>query len=121
MKKIVFLLVFVFTTTLLFAQEAIKKELVKKGNLIEAAIYHDNDVLAQEGFYTLDGKLQGLWTSYDTNGKKTAVANYNKGEKVGTWYFYQGDVLHEVNYDNNSIAKVTTWKESETQVVSNFE
>jgi len=121
MKKIVFLLAFVFTTTLLFAQEAVKKELVKKGNLIEAVLYHDNNVIAQQGAYTLEGKLQGTWTSYDANGNKTAVANYNKGGKVGTWYFYEGDVLHEVNYDNNKIAKVTTWKDSETQVVNNFE
>ncbi len=120
MKKIVFLLAFVFTTTLLFAQEAFKKELVKKGNLIEAVLYHDNNVIAQQGAYTLDGKLQGTWTSYDANGNITAVAKYNKGEKVGTWFFYKGDVLHEVNYDNNRIARVTTWIEGETQIVSNL-
>lgn len=120
MKKIVLLLVFVFSTSLIVAQETTKKDLVKKGNLIATTIYHSNNVVAQQGFYNKLGKLQGTWISYDTNGNKTAVAQYDNGEKVGTWYFYNGDVLREVKYTENKIAQVTTWKESETQVVSNL-
>lgn len=121
MKKIIILLVALICAAGLFAQEQEKRTLEKNGDVIETKIFHENGIVSQVGQYTLDGKLQGTWVSYDLNGNKTAIANYNKGEKVGIWYFYQGDVLHEVNYNNNKIAKVTTWKDSETQVVSNFE
>ncbi len=121
MKNIILIAVVLVFSTQAFAQAESQRELVKKGDVIEATLFHDNGVISQEGQYTLEGKLQGTWISYDVNGKKTALANYNSGEKVGIWYFYQGDVLHEVNYSNNKIAKVTTWKDSETQIVSNFE
>ncbi|MEX2350174.1 MAG: nicotinic acid mononucleotide adenyltransferase [Flavobacteriaceae bacterium] len=120
MKKLILILAVAAIGLQGFAQETTKKQLVKNGDLIEAKMFHENGIVSQEGQYTLDGKLQGTWISYDVNGNKTAVAKYNKGEKVGTWYFYEGDVLHEVNYNNSKIAKVTTWKDSE-QVVSNFE
>lgn len=121
MKKLILILAVTAMGLQGFAQETTKKQLVKKGDLIETKIFHENGIVSQEGQYTLDGKLQGTWISYDLNGKKTAVANYKNGEKVGVWFFYQGDILQEVNYNNNKIAKVTTWKESETKVVSNFE
>src|SRR5690606_24452584 len=103
MRKLVLVLVFVFASNMVIAQEANRKELVKKGNLVEAVVYHENDIVAQQGFYNLEGKLQGTWTSYDTNGNKTAVAQYRNGKKTGTWYFYTGDELQEVSYQNNQI------------------
>jgi len=121
MKKILILLVALICAAGLFAQETQKRELVKKGDVIEAKIFHNNGIVSQEGQYNLDGTLQGTWISYDVNGNKTAVAKYNNGEKVGTWFFYEGDVLKEVRYTNSKVAQVTTWKEGETQIVSNFE
>lgn len=120
MKKILLIAVVIVFSTQAFAQAESKKELIKKGDVIEATLFHDNGVVSQEGQYTLDGKLQGTWISYDVNGNKTAVAQYNNGEKTGTWYFYEGEVLKEVKYSNSKIAQVTTWKDSETQIVSNL-
>lgn len=117
----ILILAMLFIGVQVFAQESNTKQLVKNGNLIEAKLFHENGVLSQEGQYTLDGKLQGKWISYDINGSKTAVANYDKGLKVGVWFFYEGELLREVKYDNSRIAQVTTWKEGETQIVSNFE
>lgn len=119
MKKIIILLVTLICAAGLFAQETEKRTLERNGDVIEATLFHENGIVSQEGQYTLDGKLQGKWISYDVNGNKTAVAQYNKGEKVGTWYFYKGDELKEVKYAENKVAQVTTWKEGETQVVSN--
>jgi antitoxin component YwqK of YwqJK toxin-antitoxin module len=121
MKKIVLMVVVMVLSTQVYAQADSQRELVKKGDVIEAKIFHENGVISQEGQYTLDGKLQGTWISYDLNGNKTAVAKYDKGEKVGTWFFYKGDVLKEVKYTDSKVAQVTTWKEGETQIVSNFE
>ena len=87
MKKIVLLLVFVFSTSLFVAQETTKKELVKKGDLVAATLYHSNNAIAQEGFYNKLGKLQGTWTSYDADGNKTAIAQYDNGKKSGYLVF----------------------------------
>lgn len=119
MKKIIILLVTLICAAGLFAQETEKRTLERNGDVIEATLFHENGIVSQEGQYTLDGKLQGKWISYDVNGNKTAVAQYNKGEKVGTWYFYKGDELKEVKYADSKVTQVTTWKEGETQVVSN--
>lgn len=107
-----------FTTA--FSQEVKKNEYVLNGDLIEATLYHENGVIAQKGFYTLENKLQGAWTSYDAQGNKTAVAHYKNGEKIGSWIFYQGDILKEVKYDNSRISEIKTYEVKDTRVVGNY-
>jgi len=118
MKKMALILVFIFSCTVAIGQSDNKKELVKKGDNYVVTVFHDNGAISQTGYYNLNGIADGVWTSYDQNGNKTAIAQYSNGKKVGTWYFYTGDNLQEVSYDNNRIAKVVTWKDSENQVVS---
>ncbi len=118
MKKLVLVCAVLFSVAVSMAQENKQDEFVKEGDLIKATMYHENGLVAQTGFYTLDNKLQGEWTSYDAEGNKTAVAHYNNGNKVGTWYFYQGNELKEVNYSNSKIAKVTSFQVTDTRVVT---
>lgn len=120
MKNFVLMLVFVVLGSHVIAQDTTNREIVKKGDVYEVTIFHENGTISQQGQYNSKGIVHGIWTSFDLNGNKTAVAQYNNGEKTGTWYFYQGETLSEVKYSNNRIAKVTTWKEGETQIVSNF-
>lgn len=103
-----------------FAQESKKNLFVEKDNLIEATLYHPNGEVAQTGFYTKANKLQGEWVSYDANGNKTAVAQYENGKKVGTWYFYQDSNLKEVTYQDAKMAAVKTYKKTDSQIVSNY-
>ena len=122
MKNILSILVMCLLANVAIAQQCdkkVKNTYVLVDNLIEATLYHDNGVVAQKGYYTKDNKLQGEWISYDTNGVKTAVAQYNNGAKVGTWKFLQGETIKEVTYANSRIAKVQTWESKNTQVVSN--
>jgi antitoxin component YwqK of YwqJK toxin-antitoxin module len=122
MKRIIALLIIVIAANTTFAQEC--KKTCKKDayvlvdGLIEATLYHENGTIAQTGFYNEDNKLQGEWTSYDSNGNKTAVAQYDKGRKVGTWQFYQGDTKKEVTYSDSGIAEVKTWAMKDSRVVS---
>lgn len=95
-----------------------KDKYVLVDGLIEATLYHENGTISQKGFYTKENKLQGEWISYDAQGNKTAVAQYDNGNKVGTWKFYQGETLKEVTYTNSKIAKVSTWEAKDTRVVS---
>ncbi len=118
MKKLLLIAVFLVSGATAFAQDSNKPTLEKKGDLIEATYYHENGKVAQTGSFTLDGKLQGEWKSFDVHGKKTAVGNYDKGQKVGKWFFWNTDRLSEVDYANSKIKDVNTWKRS-ASVVSN--
>lgn len=122
MKKIVLLVVVALMANVTFAQDCkkvceVKDSYTVKGELVEAILYHNNGKIAQTGTYTMDGQQEGEWMSFDAEGNKTAKANYKNGEKVGTWYFYNGDEKKEVTYADSRIAKVQTWKTTDTRVV----
>lgn len=121
MKNILTIMALVGTMFLANAQEKISGDYVKDGNLIKATLYHANGEVSQKGFYTEQGKLQGKWMSFDQEGRKTAEAHYDNGEKTGKWFFWQGDnILKEVDYSNSKIASVSTWKiQGERMVSSN--
>ena len=118
MKKLFVLCAVFFSMQFVFAQDKVQDEFVKEGNRISATLFHENGVVAQTGFYTLDNKLEGEWISYDAQGNKTAVAHYQNGKKVGTWYFFGENEIKEVKYDDSKIAKVTSFTVSDTRVVT---
>ncbi|MEM6720967.1 MAG: nicotinic acid mononucleotide adenyltransferase [Bacteroidota bacterium] len=118
MKKLLFIAVLLVSGATAFAQSNEKPTLEKQGDLIKATYYHDNGVVAQTGYFNLDGKLQGEWKSFDANGKKTAIGNYDKGQKVGKWFFWNENRLSEVDYTASKITSVNEWKHT-TTVVSN--
>ena len=108
MKQYIFLIAILFTGTI-FAQENNPK-LEAVGDLVKTTYYFENGKLQQEGFFK-NGKLEGIWISFDVNGNKLSVANYENGEKVGKWLFWNGNKLNEVEYSNSRIASVKTWKQ----------
>ena len=96
-----------------------KNSYVINGDLIQAILYHDNGEVAQTGFYTKNNELHGEWISYDVEGNKTAIGRYDKGEKVGTWMFYQGNTMKEVTYTDSRVSDVRSWTDTKPKVVSN--
>lgn len=116
MKSLLCLSLMLMFVVTLHAQE---KSLELNGDLIEATLFHDSGEIAQKGAYTHEGELQGKWISYDRDGGVTAVAFYDNGEKVGTWTFYQGKTMKKVTYRDSRIAKVETWENTGTRIVSN--
>jgi antitoxin component YwqK of YwqJK toxin-antitoxin module len=95
------------------AQESPEPKFEKEGNLIKGTFFYEDGSVKQEGTYK-DGKLHGKWVAYDTNGKKQSMATYTEGNKTGKWFFWTADKLTEVDYDNNQIANVNTWKSDGT-------
>ena len=81
----------------------------KDGDLIKGTFYYEDGSIRQEGTYK-DGRLHGEWVSYDQNGEKTALANYENGKKSGKWFFWTENKLTEVDYQNSMIASVNSWK-----------
>ncbi len=97
----------VLFATISFAQKKERTLKVnKETNLIEVVYYHDNGEVSQTGNYTLDGKLQGQWISYNKEGEKTVLANYENGKKEGKWIYWIDGTIKEVDYDSNKIASV---------------
>jgi antitoxin component YwqK of YwqJK toxin-antitoxin module len=107
MKKLILAVVLMFSITA-FAQE--QKVTYKKldDNLTQVTYYFadNSDIIQREGFFNADGKLQGTWISYDVNGNKIAIANYNNGVKEGVWMYFKEDKVNVVTYDNNKITNV---------------
>ena len=101
MKKFALSIVALFITVVSFAQQERELKLNEDTNLIDVTYYHDNGVVSQTGSYTLDGKLQGVWLSFNTEGEKTILANYDNGKKVGKWIYWIDGIKKEVNYENN--------------------
>lgn len=90
------------------AQE-IEPKFETEGELIKGTYYYEDGSVRQEGTYK-GGKLHGEWVSYDQNGKKNALARYEKGVKMGKWFFWFSNVLTEVEYNNNVIVKIIEYK-----------
>jgi len=96
----------------------VKPSFEKQGELIKGTFYYEDGSVRQEGTYK-DGKLHGKWVSYDQNGKKIALANYEEGNKSGKWFFWNSDKLTEVDYNDNQIADVTSYKNTSSIVSRN--
>lgn len=89
-----------------YAQKERRLVLNEETGLIEATYFYDNGQVSQKGAFSRDGKLEGLWVSYDQNGGKLSQGTYNNGVKTGKWTFWDGSLIREVEFDNNIIAGV---------------
>ncbi|MCB4799826.1 toxin-antitoxin system YwqK family antitoxin [Neotamlana laminarinivorans] len=87
--------------SLTFAQKEKKLTLNEETNLIDVVYYHNNGEVSQTGSFTLDGKLEGNWISYDKEGNKLVSAYYSNGKKVGKWIHWVNGKKKFVNYNNN--------------------
>ena len=108
MKKL-FIAAMLVVSGVIFAQENnVKNEIVNK--MVKSTYYYDNGQVQQEGFYK-DGKVHGEWISYDINGNKVAMGQYQDGMKVGKWFFWNGLDLAEVDYSHSRVAQVKKWSQ----------
>lgn len=107
MKKLIMIAVLVASSAI-FAQNR-EPKLEDVNGIVKATYYHDNGQVQQEGFF-VDGKLEGKWISFNEKGVKIAMAEYAKGEKTGSWFFWNNEGLSEVDYSkNNNISSVKKW------------
>jgi antitoxin component YwqK of YwqJK toxin-antitoxin module len=106
MKKYTVILGILLFSALAFAQDNTKVDYQKIDDLVKATYYHDNGLVAQEGFFNAEGQLHGVWVSYDTEGHKVTVGTYANGKKVGKWLFWTDNSIREVDYVDSKIAGV---------------
>ena len=105
MKKVVFVLMLICSSTL-FAQNSEIQKTEKKGNLLETTIFYENGNIMQHGFYTESGKLHASWESYNIDGTRKCLAYYDYGVKVGVWTYWDTDYITKVTYDKNKIVNI---------------
>ena len=112
MKKLVILVAVLFSGVI-FAQDA-KPVLEPFGKKIKATYFYENGQVQQEGYFE-NGKLEGIWVSYNESGDKIASGEYVAGVKTGKWFFWSQNAdknsLCEVDFSNNQIAKVKNWRQ----------
>jgi antitoxin component YwqK of YwqJK toxin-antitoxin module len=112
---------FILTLSILFsvslAAQSIAPKFEQEGNNIKGTYFHANGQVAQTGYF-VEGKLDGVWKMYDENGQRIAMGEYKLGKKTGKWYFWEGKIVKEVDFDENKIASVVE-KSTAKSVVKN--
>lgn len=115
MKKIITLCLLSIAT--IGYSQSKKPSFEKEGDRVKATYFYDNGAVKTQGYFK-NNKLSGQWVSFNEEGKKVKLAYYKEGKKVGKWFIWTKDNLKEINYDNNALISVKTWK-NETSVAIN--
>ncbi len=102
-----FLLAFVMCVSSMVAQVSPTYE--KADDLVKATYFYEDGKIKEQGFFK-GKKLEGTWVTFDKKGNKTAIAHYESGRKVGKWFLWENETLKEIDYKDNKIANVQTWK-----------
>ncbi len=106
-----------FMCTLALSAQTIEPKFEKVGEQLKGTYFHENGKISQTGFF-VDGKLNGEWKMFDEDGNKLAIGEYKNGRKTGKWTFWEGDIVKEVDFNDNQIASVVQ-KNSDGSVVKN--
>lgn len=93
------------------------------GTIIDAIIYTDGGIKIGQGIVDVEGRKQGAWKEFFTDGKVKNQGNYKNGLRTGDWRFYypDGKVLQTGSYERNRpegswisyYQNDTVWKEEE--------
>ena len=109
-------IVFVFSLSLTQAQE-IEPSFKVEGDRVKATYYFADGSVHKQGFFK-NKKLTGEWSEYDAKGNKVATGFYEDGKKSGIWFQWNKNKLRQINYKNNVVTSVNSWKE-ETSLATN--
>lgn len=103
----IFYLLFALSIASLSAQE--KKVVTKEGtNTFKVVYYNKAGNIIQQGFIK-NKMLHGEWASFYNDGRKAVSGQYDKGKKVGKWFFWNQGKIREVDFVDNNVVKVLDW------------
>ena len=111
MKIKIVLFLALMTITMGFSQEVAPKY-EKHDDLVKATYFYQDGSIKQIGFFANE-KLHGEWISYDDNGNKTTIAQYEHGKKTGTWLVLTNGVVKKVTYKANKVIDVKDLEETD--------
>jgi len=109
MKNLIIAISLLFCITAYSQEQKVDYKKVDN-DMVQATYYFadNNSIVEREGFFNKEGKLHGTWISYDEQGNKTTIANYNNGVKEGVWIYFKKDKESYVTYKENKIVDVET-------------
>lgn len=110
MKTAIFFLAVMFSVSI--NAQATEPTFEKVGKVVKATYFHENGEIAQTGYF-LNNELHGQWFMYNTDGKKIASGKYVEGKKSGKWFFWEDEILKEVDFVANRMVNVKNWNQSE--------
>lgn len=84
-------------------------------DLVKVTYFYKDGKVKKQGFFN-GKKITGTWATFDTSGKKTGVAKYRNGKKVGKWLLLTNDGIREVVYKNNAVVSVKTFYKDDGQL-----
>lgn len=111
MKKLLYILAILPLS--LFAQEKTVTKYYDSGetkalytigeNQVSVTNFYENGAVKEKGYYNTKGNPDGVWTSFDANGNKSAQAYYVDGQKEGIWlHFDQSNkTVKQVTYSGD--------------------
>lgn len=107
MKALINIIILLFCITAFSQEQKVEYKNVEN-NLTKATYYFtdNNTIIEREGYFNKEEKLHGTWVSYDMEGNKTSIANYNNGKKDGVWTYFKADKISIVTYKENKITNV---------------
>lgn len=75
--------------------------------------YYPNGKVKERGQF-VNGKMSGVWNSFNESGVLTAEASYVDGQKEGEWRVYDGSgaLRYKVTYANNRMANATSFDQA---------
>ena len=94
-------LIIILTLSLVGLNTDDSKVASQKENPPKVVMYGDSGNDLQEG-YIENNRLHGYWASYNKLNNTLAFGKYNRGKKVGKWFFWSEGALTKVNYSKNT-------------------
>ena len=91
--------------TVALSAQTIAPKFEKDGDKVKGTYFHENGQISQTGYF-VNGKLSGPWQMFDEEGNRLAMGEYRNGKKTGKWTFWEGEMVKEVDFNDNEIAGV---------------
>jgi antitoxin component YwqK of YwqJK toxin-antitoxin module len=123
MKNLI-LTLFVFASMSLMAQQKELRTFYDNGSVKSVYVYTSaenykvtnyfmNGKLMESGQF-VNGKMDGVWTSYNENAIQTGEAFYSEGVKTGDWKVFDasGALRYKISYANNKIVAATNFDQA---------
>jgi antitoxin component YwqK of YwqJK toxin-antitoxin module len=79
-------------------------------NNYQVTNYYPSGSVMETGAF-VDGKLNGVWTSFSASGIKTGEAVYSLGQREGEWKMYDesGNLRYSISYAANKMVSANSY------------
>jgi len=122
--KNLLLIVLVFVSVSVVAQQKELRTFFDNGTVKSVYIYSSSENYGVTNYFTngkvmetgqfVNGKMDGVWTSFNEQAVQTGEATYSEGVKIGDWKIFDasGAIRYKITYANNRIVTATNFDQA---------